>query len=264
MKNRVIKLIFVSIIIIIIVCFFCLFKYGKNTLDPNLLNKKWYHYDNSTGYYDTFFMDGVNMSYSLYDEKNEYLACKKYTFNKSKNELVLDCDKKIQLVEVTDNYIVLGIDLKKIKFFSNIDDTLNYEFELFYDKSISEYKNEMSRVSELIKVNSTRFFEIISSEEKSNIIFYGNSCTSVDCVLSLDIIEKMISVSGSIHYVNIDEFTDNDMVKLSNLSEDLSLEKSYYNGIYPRMMVFENNQVIENYEIKCKGFNCNSIIKLDK
>lgn len=263
MKNRIVKLIFISIIVIIIVCFFNLFKYGRNTLNSNLLNKKWYHYDNSTGYYDTFFMDGVNMSYSLYDEKNEYSSCKKYTFNKSKNELVLDCDKSIKLIEISDNYIILEIDLKKIKFFSNIDDTLNYEFELFFNKSISEYKNEMSRVSELIKVNFDGLYEIIDSEEKSNIIFYGNSCTSVDCVLSLDIIEKMISVSDNIHYVNVEEFSDDDMRKFSELDENLSNKKSDYNGIYPRIIVFENNKVLESFEIKCKGFNCNSIGKLD-
>lgn len=263
MKNRLIKVIFVSIIAIIIVCFFCLFKYGKNTLNPNLLNKKWYHYDNSTGYYDTFFMDGVNMSYSLFDEKNEYSTCKKYTFNKSRNELTLDCGKKIQIIEINENYIILSIDLKKIKFFSNIDDTLNYEFEVFYDKSISEYRNEMSRVSELIKINPSRFFEIISSDEKSKIIFYGDSCTSVDCVLSLDIIEKMISVSDNIHYVNINDFSDIEMSQLNNINNELSVDKSYYNGIYPRIIIFENNQVVDNYEVKCKGFNCNSIGKLD-
>ena len=263
MKNRLIKVIFVLIITIIIVCFFCLFKFGKNTLDPNLLNKKWYHYDNSTGFYDTFFMDGVNLSYSISDKKNEYSSCKKYTFNKSKNELVLDCGKKIQIVEVSSEYIVLTIDLKKVKFFSNIDSTLNYEFESFFNESISEYKNEMSRVFDLIKINSSRFFEIISSEDKSKIVFYGDACTSVDCTLSLDIIEKWISLSENIHYVNINEFAEDEMNKLSSINEELLNEKTYYNGIYPRVIVFENNQVLENYEIKCKGFNCNSIAKFD-
>ena len=57
-----------------------------DTLDPNLLNKKWYHYDNSNGYYDTFFMDGVNMSYSLSDEKNEYSSCRSHGKSRKKNE----------------------------------------------------------------------------------------------------------------------------------------------------------------------------------
>lgn len=263
MKNRLIKVIFVLIITIIIVCFFCLFKFGKNTLDPNLLNKKWYHYDNSTGFYDTFFMDGVNLSYSISDKKNEYSTCKRYTFNKGKNELVLDCGKKIQVIEVTNEYIVLSIDLKKVKFFSNIDSTLNYEFEAFYNQSISEYKNEMIRVFDLIKISPSRFFEIIGSEDKSKVVFYGDACTSVDCVLSLDIIEKWISLSENIHYVNISEFSDDDMIKLSNINEELLNDKNYYNGIYPRVIVFENNQVLDNFEIKCKGFNCNSIAKIN-
>ena len=203
MKNKVIKVIFVSIVIIIIVCFFCLFKIGSKTLDPNLLNKKWYHYDNSEGYYDTFYMDGVNLSYSLSDKNNEYSNCKKYTFNKGTNELILDCGKKIKIVEVSNNYIVLAMNLKNVKFFSNIDNTLNYEFESFYNKSISEYKDEMSRVSELIKINSSRFFDVIASDENTKIVFYSDACTSVDCTLSLDIIEKWISLSENVHYVII-------------------------------------------------------------
>lgn len=262
MKNRLFVLFFSSIILTIIVCFFCLFKYSSNTLDEHLLNKKWYQYDNSTGYYNTFYMDGINLEYSLPgNTDSEYDSCKKYNYNKSSNELSLDCNKKIQINEVGSNYIVLIIDSKKIKFFDNIDDSLNYEFESYHDKSISEYKNEMSRVSELIKINKSSFIDIFNSGDESRIIFYSDNCTSVDCVLSLDIIEKWISVSGNIHYIDINEFTDEDINAMNILNSDFSVDRNYYNGIYPRVIVIKNSDIINTYEIKCSGFNCDKIAK---
>lgn len=244
---------------IIIVCFFCLFKYKNISIDENLLNKKWYQYDNSSGYYNTFYMDETSLSYVLPGKENsDFLNCKKYNFNKANNQLNLDCGKEIQISEVSDKYIILTINSKKVKFFENVDDSLNYEFEAYHKKSISEYKNEMNRVSELIKINASRFFEIIESGEKSKFIFYSDNCTSVDCVLSLDLIEKLINVE-SIHYVNINEFTDDEFNKFVLLNEELSSEKNYYNDIYPRVIVFENKVMLENYQLKCTGFNCTNI-----
>lgn len=259
MKNRFIIYIFGSIILIIIVCFFCLFKYKNITLDDNLLNKKWYQYDNSTGYYNTFYMDENSLSYVLTGkENNEFLNCKKYNFNRANNQLNLDCDKEIQINEVNDKYIVLTIDSKKVKFFENVDDSLNYEFESYHKKSISEYKKEMNRVSDLIKVTPSSFFEIIDSGVKSKFIFYSNNCTSVDCVLMLDFIEKLINIE-KIHYVDIADFNEIDLNKMNLLNEELINDKDYYDGIYPRIIVIEDKEVKENYELKCTGFNCINI-----
>lgn len=259
MKNRIVVYILGSIVLIIIVCFFCLFKYKNISLDENLLNKKWYQYDNSTGYYNTFYMNENSLSYVLPGkENNEFLNCKSYYYNKANNKLNLDCDKEIQISEVSDKYIVLTIDSKKIKFFDNVDDSLNYEFESYHKKSISEYRSEMNRVSDLIKIKPRRFFEIIESEGKSKFIFYGDNCTSVDCVLALDLIEKLVNIEN-IHYININEFTESEFNKMLLLSEELSDDKNYYNDIYPKIIVFENKELIENYELKCTGFNCTNI-----
>lgn len=259
MKNRVMIYIFGSIILVIIVCFFCFYKYKNISLDANLLNKKWYQYDNSTGYYNTFYMNASSLSYVLPGKVNsDFLNCKKYTFNKASNQLNLDCDKKIQINEISDEHIVLTIDSKKVKFFDNVDDSLNYEFESYYKQSISEYKNDMKRVSDLIKVNSKGFFEIIESGEKSKFIFYSNSCTTVDCALVLDLIEKLVNIEN-IHYVNINEFSDAEFNKLISLSSDLSSDREYYDDIYPKVVVFENKELLENYELKCTGFSCTNI-----
>ena len=259
MKNRVIIYILSSIILIIIVCFFCLFKYKSVSLDENLLNKKWYQYDTFTGYYNTFTINENSLSYVLPGRENsEFLNCKNYTFNKANNNLNLDCGKQIQIGEVSSKNIVLTIDSKKVKFFENIDDSLNYEFESYFKKSISEYKNEMARVSELIKINSSRFFEIVDSGEKAKFIFYSNNCTSVDCVLALDFIEKLINVE-KIYYIDINEFTVEEMNKLNLLNSELLTDKNYYDGIYPRVLIFDNKELDKNYELKCTGFNCTNV-----
>ena len=53
------------------------------------------------------------------------------------------------------------------------NDTLNYEFESFYKKNLSEVKKELDRVKQLVKINYNSLLEILSSEQISKIyIFY--------------------------------------------------------------------------------------------
>lgn len=256
MKNKGIVYIVVTIILIIIVCFFCLFRYSFNTLDSKLVNKKWYHYDNLTGYYNTFYIDGTKFEYSSPENGSIFSECNKYVFNKIKNELNLNCGKTINIEDVNNNKLTLSIESKKVVFFDSIDDTLNYEFESFYSKSISEYKKEMSRVIDLIKIDSKRLIEILKSGEKSKFIFIGNNCSSVDCTLALDIIEKWISLSENIYYIDINEFTDSELININKVNENFSVDKNFYNDVYPKVITFENDQIIDDYLIKCNGFDC--------
>ena len=260
MKNKGIVYIFISIILIVIACFFCFTKFESNSIDENLLNKKWYHYDYSTGYYNTFYIDLNSFNYDV--SKGDYSSCTNYTYNKSSNELRLNCDEKISIVEVKSNRIVLNIDSKNLVFYDNVDSSLNYEFESFYKKSISEYKKEKSVVTELIKINYNRFFELFKENEFSYFIFYDNACTSVDCVLSLDVIEKWINVKSNIYYVNINEFSDEQMLNLNKINKSFSIDRTYYNGIYPRVIVINNGIIHKDFEIKCKGFDCSSYDKV--
>ena len=56
------------------------------------------------------------------------------------------------------------------------------------------------------------------------------------------------------------EYDSKDIAKLSKL---LNMEENQvlngFNGIYPRVLEFQNKQIINDYEIKCNGFDCSSI-----
>lgn len=256
MKNRGIVYIFILIILIIVVCIFCLIKFNSGHIDESILNKKWYHYDYLTGYYDVFYIDDVQLKIDFSNE--QYKSCTKYTFNKRNNELSLNCDKKIVFDEVIDDKLVLNIDSKKIVFFDDVDNSLNYEFESFYKKSITEYKKEKKVIGEFIKIDYTRFYELFKDKEFSYFVFYDNNCSSVDCVLSLNVIEKWLNKKHNVYYVNINDFSDIQMESINKLNNNFSLDKNYYNGIYPRVIVVNNNEIYKDFEIKCKGFNCTS------
>ena len=79
MKNRGIVYIFVSIILIVITCFFVYSKHNSMDIDSNILNKKWYHYDNITGYYDVFYIENNLLQLDFSNDK--YNSCSKYTYN---------------------------------------------------------------------------------------------------------------------------------------------------------------------------------------
>lgn len=254
MKNRGILYIFISIILIIIVCFFCLSKYKSNELDSTLLNKKWYHYDNITGYYDVFYIENNGLKYET-SNKN-YDSCSTYSYNKSKNELKLNCNKSIIFDKVEDNKLVLNIDSKKVVFFDDVDRSLNYEFEVYFKKTIVEYKKEKKVVSEFIKIDYNRFIEIFNGNEFSYVVFFDNKCSSVDCVLSLNSIEKWITQNNNVYYVDINDFSSTQMENINKLNNNFMTDKNYYSGIYPRVIVFKNKTIYKDFEIKCTGFNC--------
>lgn len=256
MKNRGIVYIFISIILIIIVCFFCFKKFDSNEMDSNLLNKKWYHYDNLTGYYEVFYIDNNGLKFDTSNKK--YDACSSYTYNKSNNELKLNCDIKIIVDKLENNKLILNIDSKKFVFFDDIDNTLNYEFEVYFKKSMTEYKKEKKVVSEFIKIEYKRFLELFKSKEFSYVVFFDDSCSSVDCVLSLNTIEKWIAKNNNVYYVDLNDFSDKQMEEINKLNRNFSLDRSYFNGIYPRVIIFNDKTIYKDFEMKCNGFDCSS------
>lgn len=236
-------------------------KYGYNTIDDLILNKKWYNYDYSSGFYNTLFIKKSSLVYNNSDSNSNYTDCKLYNYNKSNNTISMDCGKNIVINKIEDNKLVLYIDSKTEVFFSNEEDAINYEFESYYGKSISEYKKEMTRVKDYLKINYERLLEIADSDDKSEIIFIGDKCSSVDCVLSLSVIENMLSDQSNIYYFDSSELSDDNKVRLLSEKIDGFKENNNYNNIYPVITTISNNKVIDEYRIKCSGFNCNKYIK---
>lgn len=256
MKNRGIVYIFISIILIVIACFFVYSKHNSMDIDSNILNRKWYHYDNITGYYDVFYIE--NNVLQLDFANNKYNSCNEYTYNSSNNELKLDCGKKIIINNIDEDKLILNIDSKKVVFFDNVDNSLNYEFKSFYNKSMVEYKKDKKVVSDYIKIDYKRFYELFSEKEFSYFVFFDNNCSSVDCVLSLNVVEKWISKNNNVYYVNINDFSDDQMRSINNLNKNFSMDRNYYNNIYPRVLIVNDKVIYKDFEFICEGFDCTS------
>ena len=264
MKNKKITYIIYFMIVIIIVTLFVLIKYYPITVENKVKLKKWYNYETSTGYYNTIYFEDDKVTYNKPGNTNvrgKYDYCNKYTYDKRKRIFNLNCGEKIILDSVSDKKLVLILNNKKKVFYDTPEKSLNYEFENYFNKSISEYKLEMQQNIELITVNYERMLEIIAEKENSTFVFIGDNCSSIDCSLFLDVLEKWISTNERLYYIDISKLDNKQIDKLSKTIKDFNTEKSYYNDIYPRIVVYKNNNVIDQYQINCNGFNCSKYIK---
>ncbi len=264
MKNKRITYIIYFMVVIILVTLFVLIKYYTSTIDKDVLYKYWYKYDTTTGYYTKLYFEDETFSFykpSNTNVRGKYDYCTKYVFDKKSKSFNLNCGEKIILDKYQKDKLILIINDKKTVFFLNPEDSLNYEFESYFNKSMSEYKLELNQNTEIIKVNYERMKEIIQEKDNSTIIFMGNNCSSIECTLFLDVLEKWISTNEKVYYVNINEIDDTSINELKNTVKGFNTDRDYYNDIYPRIVVFNNNRVMDQYQIKCKGFNCTKYIK---
>ena len=251
-------------LVIIIVTLFVLIKYLPTKIENRLLYKTWYKYENNTGYYSTIYFEENNFTYNKPSNTNvrgKYDYCSKYTYDKRKKVLNLNCGEKFVLDKVSDNKLVLIINDKKTVFYDTPEESLNYEFENYFNKSISEYKIEKKQNTEFIKINYERLVEVISEKENSTVIFFGSNCSSIECTLFLDVLEKWIATNEKVYYVDIEEFNDKEIENIGNKITNFNLNREYYNDIYPRIILFKDNKILDQYQIKCNGFNCTKYIK---
>ena len=259
MKNKNIIYIIGVFVIGIILTILYIFKYDK--LDSTILNKNWYRYNYTNGYYDVFNIDEYKISYyrpSNDNFTNEYDSCSKYRFNKKSKSLILDCNKQIIIKKIEKNIITLLIDNEENTFFSNIDDSLNYEFNKFYGMSKSEYKKSKTQVLDLIKISNSNLLNIVKEKEYSKIIFIGNKCTSVDCFIAYDTFEKWVTVSTNTYYVNSDELDDSTINSLNNINKSFLNDSNFYNDSYPKVIITNGGKIIDSYLVNCRGFDCTS------
>ncbi len=264
MKNKKITYIIYLMIVIILVTLFVLIKYYPVSLENKVMYKKWYKYETTTGYYDTVYIEDNKFNFNKPSNTNvrgRYDYCTKYTYNKSNRTFNLDCGEKIVVDKIEENKLVLIINEKKTVFYATPEESLNYEFENYFNKSMSEYKLEMKQNIDFIKINYERMIEIIEEKDNSTFIFIGNNCSSIECTLFLDILEKWIATNDKTYYINIDELTEKEMQSINNKIPEFKLDKDYYNDIYPRIILFNDNKILDDYQIICNGFNCSKYIK---
>ncbi len=259
MKNKGLIILIFSVMIISLASI--IFVFGLKTMDYNLFNKKWYHYDYKNGYFDMINFDENGFKYYKPNDENitnEYSFCSNYTYNKFNKTIKLDCGKQIDIIKISSDVLRLNIDSKEVLFYTNIDDTINNEFKKYYSLSIDEYKNKYKQALDIIKVEGDEIFNLLKEEEYSKIIFIGNNCNTVSCALVKDVIEKWISFSKNIYYVDSNELNNEVLSKLNKSNSKFSLDKSVYNDIYPIVYVIGNNDIVDTYKIECNGFDCSN------
>ena len=248
MKNKRIYYILVIMIFIIVVMIINILKYNYLSIDKKIQDIKWYRYNYTNGLYESLYLKDGTIKYfkpTGTNNVNSLDNCTKYTFNKKNNTLKLNCNKKIKVVSYDKDYLSLDFDGKNEKFFTNIEDSLNYEFGVYYQKSITDYKKEKIQVTDISKINETKLYEVFKEDEYSKIIFIGNKCTSIDCVLVLDIMEKWISTNENIYYFDVNDLNDN-IIKYMNKLGNTVFNYEYFDSAYPRIIDFKRIREISD------------------
>jgi len=261
MKNKGYDYLIIVVISLIILAIINFFVFGFNSLNSNLINKKWYHYDFTTGYYDLLTINKDKIEYRGYNTTKNYEKCSIYNYDKKNNSFLLDCGEKINIYKIENNRIELKIDEYDKVFFDNSEDSINYEFKNYFGKSIIDYKDEKSQITEYSKINNEKLISIIKEKGYSKIVFMGNNCTSIDCILALDIMEKWVIKSSNVYYYDSSLLDNNTMISIQKIIKDFNTDINYYNSIYPKVIIVKNGKIIDSYDIKCAGFNCNSLYK---
>ena len=263
MKNKRIIYVLIIMIFLIVVMIINILKYNYLSLDKQIQNTTWYRYNYTNGLYETLYLKDNNIEYfkpTSTNNTNSLDKCTKYSFNKKNNTLKLNCNKVIKVVSYDKDYLSIDFDGKNEKFFTNIEDSLNYEFEVYFQKSITDYKKEKSQVKDISKINELKLYEVLRDDEYSKIVFIGNKCTTIDCVLLLDIMEKWVSTNENIYYFDVNELNDRIITYINKINNS-NYTYNYFDNAYPRIIVSKNNKLVEEYEVKCTGFNCTKYYK---
>ena len=257
MKNKGMFIVISSSIILVIISI--LYVFSLRNFDNKLLNNKWYHYDNKTGYADEFSFKNGELIFnkpSNDSTTDEYSYCNNYRYNRSTNKITFNCGKTIIIRDGNNNSIRVTINSDEYYFFKSLNESRNYEFKQYFDKNIRDYKNSKEQTLDIIKINYDKLNELLKESDYSKIIFIGDNCGSIECTLVTDIIEKWISYSKDIYYINSNELTKDNLTNLNKKDNNFSLNIDDYNSVYPIVYVISDEKIIDKYEIICSGFNC--------
>ena len=177
MKNRKIYYVFIVMIFIIVLMIINVLRYNYLSIDKSIQGVTWYRYNYINGLYETLYFKDGKIKYfkpTSLNNTNSLDNCTSYSFNKKTNTLKLNCNKEIRIVSYDKDYLSLDFDRKNEKFFTNIDDSLNYEFEVYNQKSITDYKKEKSQVTEISKINEKKLIEVLKDNDEYLEFCYNN------------------------------------------------------------------------------------------
>ena len=132
MKNKGYGYIIMVIISLIILAIINFFMFGFNSIDSKILNKNWYHYDYTTGYYELLIINKDKIEYKSNNSQIDLSDCNTYNYDKKKNLIEMNCGKNLEIRKIKSNSLETKIDIYDKVFFDNIEDSMNYEFKNYF------------------------------------------------------------------------------------------------------------------------------------
>ena len=145
-NSKISKLILILIGISIILG---IYLFSITPLDNNIINKNWYSFNIKTRNIDKININNQNIDINI----NNNLNCKKYNYNNRNKTLHFDCNLLIKIKNIKENQLVLDINSKEKNFFLTPEESINYEFEKYFGKTISEFEKYYSQSKEIIKID---------------------------------------------------------------------------------------------------------------
>ena len=183
MKNKIYSYVIVLMVFIIVLMIIRVLRYNYLSIDKDIQDITWYRYNFNNGLYETLYINNGTIKYfkpTSTNNTNSLDNCTNYTYNKKSKVFKLNCDKEIKILDYDDNYLSIDFDGKNEKFFNNIEETLNNEFEAYFQKSMTDYKKERNQVTEVSKINEDKLYEVLKDEDYSKIVFIGDKCIGVE------------------------------------------------------------------------------------
>ena len=226
----------------------------NHPMDKDIKNVTWFNYNIKTGTYDILKIEESKLTY-MYDG-DEYDGCSYYTYNSKSKKVVLDCGKEIEIKDFENNNLTLRINGEAKTFFKATDDSINYEFQKYYGKSITEYKEDKNQIKDIIKVDYSKILEFYNSNEKNLVVYIGDGCNNIECTIALGVLEKWSVDNSNVYFIDSTNLTQTDINKMYNINIGFSKEVNYYNSNYPLILIVGNKEIYDNKYFKCNGFDC--------
>lgn len=252
MKNK--RMITIIICMLFVTLLSGLYVFYNYPMDENIKDVSWFSYNIKTGTYDILKIEESKLTY-MYDG-NEYNGCSNYNYNSKSKKIILSCGKEIVIKDFKNNYLSLIINGETKTFFKATDDALNYEFQKYYEKSIAEYESEKSQIKEVVKIDFNKLFDLYNSSEKNVVVFMGDECNNLDCILILGVLEKWTVDNSNVYFIDSTNLTQSDSNRLYMLSNSFNKDTSFYNYNYPLILVVGGKEIYSNQYFKCNGLDC--------
>ena len=199
----------------------------------NILNRTFYKYNTSSGLYESIKFDSKNVSYT--GEELDLKGCNTYSYTAVSSIVKFTCGRAFRIIADTNEVLAINMNENNYYFFSNKENSFEYEFKKQFGSTYSEYKsNKLNKEKE---ITEEKLGELINEPNTSYVYIKNNKC-DYTCAL---IEEKLNSLNNS-YYINVENITREDLLN--------SVSKS----TKPIVLTL-GNEYVKKTTINIKGFD---------